>query len=409
MKFSNISLVLLIGCLFVMACKTKSEQPNPTEQNRSETTAVVTDDITLDDFSWLQGSFKRLNTEPGVISMEMWTRKNENEYEGLAISINQGQQTISEVMNLQMKEKQMVVKHGDTPPVIFKLTGYDESSFTVENAENDFPKKIVYKKSDQGMNATISGGGPAIEFIFQSTRPMQTVQWSMALKILYEDQQLIAINKPHGLLVHRSPIAKDAQSFALQMVRDQIGQRVHLAHRLDRKTAGVLLLVKNKEALKDLSQLFQEKSVKKTYNAIIRGHLTTHGVLDYPLEHNGKHQEATTIYKPMSYFEIPYSSGRYPTSRYTLVSLHPLTGRFHQLRKHMAHLRYPIIGDRPHGCNKQNRLWKNQLNMDTMLLHASSITFSYKEKEHTIEAPYRMEFEKVLSFLKKHNLSTSKM
>ena len=215
---------------------------------------------------------------------------------------------------------------------------------------------------------------------------------------------LIAVNKPHGLLVHRSAIAKDASEFALQIVRDQIGQRVYLIHRLDRKTSGVLLLAKKKAVLKEVQQLFINKSVKKVYHSIVRGHLATSGVLDYDLDYEGKIQSAITAYNPQSYYEINYSSGRYPTSRYSLVFLTPETGRFHQLRKHMAHLRYPIIGDRPHGCNKQNRMWKHELGLDTMLLHAASINFTLNQVEYNIQADYSPQFKKALQLLQKLNL-----
>lgn len=224
------------------------------------------------------------------------------------------------------------------------------------------------------------------------------------LEIIYEDDVLIAINKPHGLLVHRSPIAKDADEFALQLLRDQIGQRVHLIHRLDRKTSGVLLFSKKREMVKVVQALFNNKQVRKTYHAIVRGHIMEPGTLIYALEHEGKIQEATTDYVPKSYYEINYSSGRYPSSRYTFVHLSPHTGRFHQLRKHMAHLRHPIIGDRPHGCNKQNRLWKHELDIDTMLLHAAALSFTLNDKVIELKADYSPQFKKALRLLQKLNL-----
>ena len=227
------------------------------------------------------------------------------------------------------------------------------------------------------------------------------------LEVIYEDEALIAINKPHGLLVHRSPIAKDAQEFALQLVRNQLGQRVDLIHRLDRKTSGVLLLAKNKAIVKEAQQLFISKEVQKTYHAIVRGHMKESGTLDYDLDHEGKIQTAITNYEPQSYYEINYSSGRYPTSRYSLIHLIPETGRFHQLRKHMAHLRYPIIGDRPHGCNKQNRMWKHELGLDTMLLHAAAIRFMLRGKVYDLRADYSPQFKKALQLLQKLNLAES--
>ena len=117
--------------------------------------------------------------------------------------------------------------------------------------------------------------------------------WSMSdefapLEVVYEDDNLIAINKPHDLLVHRSKMAKDARVFALQLLRDQIGQRVYPIHRLDRKTSGVLLFAKNQEAHVAIHQLFAQKKVSKTYWAIVRGYVLDDGVIDYALAHDGK-------------------------------------------------------------------------------------------------------------------------
>lgn len=102
----------------------------------------------------------------------------------------------------------------------------------------------------------------------------------MTLEILYEDPQLIAINKPHGLLVHRTALDKYATEFALQILRDQIGQRVYPIHRLDRKTSGVLLLAKSPEIHKAMSEMWAERQVLKKYIAIVRGHTYDSGVID---------------------------------------------------------------------------------------------------------------------------------
>ncbi len=223
----------------------------------------------------------------------------------------------------------------------------------------------------------------------------------LPLPIVYEDDHLIAINKPHGLLVHRSKIARNADVFALQLLRDQIGQMVFPAHRLDRKTSGVLLFAKDSQTNRLVQELFREKSIEKVYIALVRGFLDGTGMIDYALTNEDKIQEAQTNYRCIRQFEIPLSDGRFPTSRYTLVELRPQTGRFHQLRKHMAHIFHPIIGDRPHGCNKQNRLWKNQYAMTRMLLHAQSLSFEhpYTTEMIQIEAPKSAAFNKVLEIL----------
>lgn len=223
------------------------------------------------------------------------------------------------------------------------------------------------------------------------------------LDILYEDDDLIAINKPHGLLVHRSSIAADASEFALQLLRDQIQQTVYPVHRLDRKTGGILLFARNKEMDSRTQQLFAEKDIAKTYWAIVRGYTDDEGTVDYPLcKENGTLQDAVTHYRTLSRAEINLAFGKYPTSRYSFVEVKPETGRMHQIRKHLAHIFHPILADRPYGCNKQNRLWKEQFAMDTMMLHAQKLTFKHPrtQQEINIEAPILPEFARVQQILK---------
>lgn len=222
------------------------------------------------------------------------------------------------------------------------------------------------------------------------------------LEIIYKDEHLVAINKPHGLLVHRSFIAADATEFAVQMLRDQLGQRVFPAHRLDRKTGGVLLFSLNNEVNALMHSKFENREVQKTYLAIVRGFLSENGQIDYPLTNeNGLTQEAVTNFERLATAEIPVAFGKHPTSRYSLVKLQPETGRHHQLRKHMAHIFHPIIGDRPHGCNKQNRLWLEKWEMNTMLLHASALTFEHPVtgQEVQVVADLQGEFLRVKQIL----------
>lgn len=223
------------------------------------------------------------------------------------------------------------------------------------------------------------------------------------LEILYRDEFLIAINKPHGLLVHRSSIANDASEFALQKLRDQIGMPVYPAHRLDRKTGGVLLFTLDKESDRLTQTLFAEKKIDKRYLAVLRGFCPEDGVIDYPLlKENGTSQDAVTHYRKLAQSEIEVPQGKFHTSRYSLVEANPETGRMHQLRRHFAHILYPIIGDRPHGCNKQNKLWKERFAMDTMLLHATSLSFEHPHsgKKIEINANIQPEFQRVLDILK---------
>ncbi len=223
------------------------------------------------------------------------------------------------------------------------------------------------------------------------------------LPILYQSDDLVAINKPHGLLVHRSPIASDATEFAVQMLRDQLGQRVYPVHRLDRKTGGVLLFALSESMNPVMQQQFMDGHVHKTYIAVVRGYAPDTQTIDYPLRNDetGVLQEAVTHLRTLQQTEIPLPFGKHATSRYSLVELTPTTGRMHQLRKHMAHILHPIIGDRPHGCNKQNKLFKEHFTMNTMLLHAQQLTFRHpvSTEEIKITAPVQTEFERMLRML----------
>lgn len=231
---------------------------------------------------------------------------------------------------------------------------------------------------------------------------MKAYFYSLMLSVLYQDNDLIAINKPHGLLVHRSSIAADAEEFALQLLRDQIGKTVFPAHRIDRKTGGVLLFALNKTAEKAMQQQFAANEVQKTYLAILRGHTPDTGEIDYPLrKENGTLQEAFTAYKTLAHAELPVALGKHPTSRYSLVEAKPTTGRMHQLRKHFAHIFHPIIGDRTHGCNKQNKLFTETWDLNTMLLHARTLTFNHplSNEEVTIAAPLQPEFSRMMELM----------
>lgn len=223
------------------------------------------------------------------------------------------------------------------------------------------------------------------------------------LEILYQDDQLVAINKPHGLLVHRTKIATDAKEFALQLLRNQLGKHVYPTHRIDRKTGGILLFAFDKETEIAMQKKFQEGRVDKQYLAILRGHTPDEQTIDYPLaKENGTLQDCTTYFKTLHRCELDFPQGQHATSRYSLVLANPQTGRMHQLRRHFAHIFHPIIADRPHGCNKQNRLFKERFNMDTMLLHAYRLSFFHpaNAEKIEIEAPLQSEFLRMMDLMK---------
>jgi tRNA pseudouridine65 synthase len=225
---------------------------------------------------------------------------------------------------------------------------------------------------------------------------------SQVLEIIYRDNHLIAINKPHGLLVHASQIAADADAFAVQMLRNQIGQKVFPVHRLDRKTAGVLLFALDADTNSRMQKQFMDQQVQKTYHAIVRGYTTDVASIDYPLANDkGKTQQAITHYKTLKRVEVPVPFGKFQTSRYSLVEIKPLTGRMHQIRKHFAHILHPIIGDRPYGCNKQNRLFLEHWKHHEMLLHAVSLEMRHPIEGTTmfIKAGYQATFIHIMNEL----------
>ncbi|RQO66229.1 pseudouridylate synthase [Pedobacter sp. KBW06] len=222
------------------------------------------------------------------------------------------------------------------------------------------------------------------------------------LEIVYQDDHLIAINKPHGLLVHRSSIANDAKEFALQLLRDQVNRHVSPVHRLDRKTGGLLLFAFEKDVEIAMHQQFQNGEVQKKYLAVLRGYAPDNGEIDYPLaKENGTMQEAFTAYVTLKRAELDVAFGKHPTSRYSLVEATPTTGRMHQLRRHFAHIFYPIIGDRKHGCNKQNKFFKEEWEMTTMLLHASELIFTHPVTKEQIQlkAGVQDEFQRTMDLM----------
>lgn len=222
------------------------------------------------------------------------------------------------------------------------------------------------------------------------------------LPILFEDDYLVAVNKPAGLFVHPTNLDAQAGLSVMQLLRDSIGAYVYPVHRLDRKTTGVLLFAKSREIQSVMNKLFLDKSVEKNYLAIVRGYTEDRGTIDYPLKNDkSKVQDAITHFRTLQRVEIPLPSGKFPTSRYSVVSLTPVTGRMHQLRKHMAHIFHPILGDRPYGCNKQNRLLLEKFELKDLMLHASELNFHHPISGHQVQINAQLlpEFIRILQLL----------
>lgn len=205
---------------------------------------------------------------------------------------------------------------------------------------------------------------------------------------IYRDQWLLAVHKPAGLLVHRSPIDKHESEFALQYARElNGGEHVYPVHRLDRPTSGVLVFARDPETASILGKAMMAGGVHKTYVAMVRGWTPEQGYIDHPLREEpedrrlkGEPQpvrDARTRYRRLAITEIPVEIEGYPTSRYSLVELYPETGRKHQLRRHMKHINHPIIGDANHGRGRHNRYFAERFGPGRLMLAATAMSFQH--------------------------------
>lgn len=217
----------------------------------------------------------------------------------------------------------------------------------------------------------------------------QSLEPTPHLDILYQDEYIVAIDKPAGLFVHRSYLDRRERFFVLQLLRDQINQYVYPLHRLDRPTSGVLVFGLTKEVAQTVGKYFTDREIKKTYLALVRGHLCGGDKIDHALkdkldkiadknaQRDKPAQEAVSEYQSLATATLPIAVGKYPSVRYSLIKMHPLTGRRHQLRRHLAHLRHPIIGDINYGDNKQNPFFGEYFGFKRLMLMAKKIEFNH--------------------------------
>jgi len=235
---------------------------------------------------------------------------------------------------------------------------------------------------------------------------MQTQCHIDSLKILYQDDSLVAIHKPAALLVHRSPIDKHETQFAVQMTRDLIGQEVFPAHRLDKATSGLLLFALNKDAARHLGEQFQTHSLQKTYLALTRGWAPENGTIDKPLMYKKdkygdkdkqeptEAQEALTEFTCLGQTTLDKTIGKFAQQRYSLLELRPKTGRKHQIRRHLNGISHPIIGDVKYGDRHHNHLFNDWRGYHRLCLAATSLTFKHpvSNQQMTIQAPLQNDF-----------------
>ncbi len=223
------------------------------------------------------------------------------------------------------------------------------------------------------------------------------------LPVLYRDDWLAVVDKPAGLMVHDSALARGETDFAADRLREQFGKPIFLVHRLDRATSGCLLLAFDRESASTLGKAVMAGDIEKDYLAVCRGWPAEQQfTVDHPLDGGpGKplKKPAQTAFEVLATCELELPSAGFPTSRYALLRASPITGRFRQIRRHLKHLSHHLIGDTSHGDGRHNRQFR-MLGVHRMLLHAQRLAFPHPRtgERLCVDAPVTdAEFAKVLA------------
>ncbi len=227
---------------------------------------------------------------------------------------------------------------------------------------------------------------------------------SPALPLLHLDADLAAIDKPAGLLVHRSTLDAHEAVNALDLLQAQLGERLWPLHRLDKGTSGVLLFARHAQAARYWGLALQEGRIHKRYLALVRGWPPEAGEIDHPLARDPERPsagqpllDACTRYRRLACLEWPFTvDGRHPSSRYALVEAEPLTGRRHQIRRHFKHIAHPLVGDSTHGKGAHNRAVAAWLGVARLWLHAAGVELPLEGGGSLrIEAPPGPEWQQI--------------
>jgi 23S rRNA pseudouridine1911/1915/1917 synthase len=249
-------------------------------------------------------------------------------------------------------------------------------------------------------------GGEQVEVTLPPVAETDLVAQNIPLDILYEDDDLLGINKPPGMVVHPAPGHSEGTlvNAVLGYCPDLEGvggeRRPGIVHRLDRDTSGVIVVAKNGRALRYLQQQFKRRTTEKRYIALVDGHIQPpQALVDAPIGRDPRHRQRMAVIRPGSsarsrkartYYRLEHTY-----EHHSLVMAEPQTGRTHQIRVHLAFVGYPIVGDVIYGRNKPTLPVKHHC------LHAAGLTFRRPsdEREVTLEAPLPAEFQQLLDEL----------
>lgn len=264
----------------------------------------------------------------------------------------------------------------------------------------------VNGKVEQKSGAMVElGDVVSIEIPLEPT--VSLVPESIPLDIIFENQDLLIINKPAGLVVH--PAVGHASGTLVHAVlahapdMEGVGGELRpgIVHRLDKDTSGLIIVAKNDFAHRWLQEQFRTRTVKKVYLALVEGHPPTpQGRIDAPIARDPSHRKRMAIVPPGKGRESQtdyYTREQF--DQYALIEAHPLTGRTHQIRLHLEFIGCPIVGDSIYGRRKQN------LTINRMFLHAWKLTLQLPgdPEERTFYAPLPEELMEVLNSLKSGN------
>ena len=228
----------------------------------------------------------------------------------------------------------------------------------------------------------------------------------LSLSVLYADDALAVVDKPAGLMVHDSALARGETDFAADRLREQFGKPIFLVHRLDRATSGCLLLAFDRDTASALGKMMMSRDVEKAafekdYWAVCRGWPEESFVVDHDLDGGpGKpvKKPAITGFTRLATTELALPSAGFETSRYALLCAQPQTGRFRQIRRHLKHVFHHLIGDTSHGDGRHNRQFR-MLGVHRMLLHARRLAFVHPASGERLDvtAPVDAQFARALA------------
>jgi tRNA pseudouridine65 synthase len=221
------------------------------------------------------------------------------------------------------------------------------------------------------------------------------------ISILHQDEDIVAVHKPSGFHVHPPELDQyrvKRDKIMLYVLKYQIKQKLYPVHRLDVGTSGVLLFALNSKTAGAMQMQIKEKAWQKTYHAVVRGWMPAEGEIDLPLEldSTGDLAESLTRYKTLSQIEIDSPVGkRFSKARYSLLEVSPITGRYHQIRRHLQRLSHPVVGDAQHGDSHHNRFFREQLFISGLCLRATSLQIQWRGSELRLQSEHDGKWQKI--------------